>query len=107
MRWFEEEVQVIDVHERIARAQDATIVGRVYGEPYEKDGVTVIPAARVSGRSGSGSASSGKNIGGGFRVDAEPVGAYVIRGEEVEWQPVLASPGFVVLVASFALFGGV
>jgi uncharacterized spore protein YtfJ len=78
----------MDVHEMVARAQDATTVRRVYGEPYEKNGVTVIPAARVSGRGGSGSAGSGKNIGGGFRVDAEPVGAYVMRGNEVEWQPV-------------------
>ncbi len=27
-------------------------------------------------------------LGGGCRVDAEPVSAYVIRGEKVEWQPV-------------------
>jgi hypothetical protein len=50
--------------------------------------VSVIPAAKVSARGGSGAARGGEHSGGGFRVDAEPVGAYVVRGGEVEWQPV-------------------
>jgi len=29
-------------------------VKRVFGEPYEKNGVTVIPAARVQGGAGGG-----------------------------------------------------
>jgi hypothetical protein len=33
-------------------------------------------------------ARGGEHSGGGFRVDAEPVGAYVIRDREDEWQPV-------------------
>ncbi len=102
----------MDVQKMVARAQNATTVGRVYGEPYEKNGVTVIPAARVSGRGGSGSASSGKNISGGFRVDAEPVGAYVIRGEEVEWQPVfdlsrVVNRGQLVGVVALVVLGAV
>ena len=72
----------------IAKMQDAASVRRVYGDPYEKDGVSVIPAARVGARGGSGAARSGEHYGGGFRVDAEPIGAYVIRDGEVEWQPV-------------------
>ena len=78
----------MDVQEMVAEMQDAATVERVYGEPYEKDGVSVIPAARVSARGGSGAARGGEHSGGGFRVDAEPVGAYVIRDGEVEWQPV-------------------
>jgi uncharacterized spore protein YtfJ len=77
----------VDVQEMIRRTQDAATVKRVYGDPYEKDGVTIIPAARVSARGGSGAARGGEHSGGGFRVDAEPVGAYVIRDGEVEWQP--------------------
>ena len=49
---------------------------------------TVIPAARVSARGGSGAARGGEHSGGGFRADAEPVGAFVIRDGEVEWKPV-------------------
>ena len=39
----------MDVNEVLQKATDAITVSRVYGEPYEKDGLTVIPAARVSG----------------------------------------------------------
>lgn len=77
----------MDVQEMISRTQDAATVKRVYGDPYEKDGTTVIPVARVSARGGSGAARGGEHSGGGFRVDAEPVGAYVIRDGKVEWQP--------------------
>ena len=78
----------MDVEEMVARSQDAANVGRVYGEAHEKDGTTVIPAARVSARGGSGAARGGEQSGGGFRADAEPVGAFVIRNGEVEWKPV-------------------
>ena len=30
--------------------RDAVSVKRVFGEPYEKDGVTILPAATVGGR---------------------------------------------------------
>jgi hypothetical protein len=37
----------MEVQEVIAQARDALTVKRVFGEPYEKDGLTVIPAARA------------------------------------------------------------
>jgi hypothetical protein len=37
----------MDVHDVIAQARDSLTVKRVFGDPYEQDGVTVIPAARV------------------------------------------------------------
>ena len=78
----------MDVQEMVTRSQDTATVGRVYGEPHEKDGTTVIPAASVSARGGSGAARGGEHSGGGFRADAESVGAFVIRNGEVEWKPV-------------------
>ncbi len=78
----------MNVEDMVSRSQDTAAVGRVYGEPHEKDGTTVIPAARVSARGGSGAARGGEHSGGGFRADAEPVGAFVIREGEVEWKPV-------------------
>jgi uncharacterized spore protein YtfJ len=33
---------------------DAVTVKRVFGEPYQKNGVTVIPAAKVMGGGGGG-----------------------------------------------------
>jgi len=44
----------MDYAETIAKAQDAVTVRRVYGKPYERNGVTVIPAAQVAGGGGAG-----------------------------------------------------
>jgi uncharacterized spore protein YtfJ len=85
----------VDVQEMISKVQDAATVRRVYGEPYEKDSATIIPTARISARGGSGAARGGEHKGGGFRVDAEPVGAYVLRDGVVEWQPVFDLSGVI------------
>ena len=47
----------MDVQELTAQARDALTVKRVFGEPYEKDGLTIIPAARVQGAVGGGVAA--------------------------------------------------
>ncbi len=82
----------MDMKETIEAARDSLTARRVYGEPYERNGVTVIPAASVQGGGGGGSGDQpdGKTGGGGgFGLRARPVGAYVIRGEEVSWEPAL------------------
>jgi uncharacterized spore protein YtfJ len=79
----------MDFNETIARAQDAITGRRVYGEPYERDGVVVIPAAVVNGGGGGGggeSPTSGPGGGGGFGLNARPVGAYVIEDGKVRWE---------------------
>src|SRR5438093_13573102 len=72
----------------IDRARDTMTVRRVFGDPIEKDGVTVIPAARVSGGGGGGGDTAG-NGGGGFGVRARPAGAYVIKDGQVTWKPAI------------------
>ena len=116
-----------DVKAMLERFRDAVTVKRVYGDPIERDGVMVIPAANVrggwgcggggaAGRAGelaaegeaaslTGAASAsgiegaegeleaqaravggfGYGVGGGVTVS--PAGAYVIRGDDVEWVP--------------------
>jgi uncharacterized spore protein YtfJ len=79
----------------MSKARDAISVKRVFGDPYEKNGVTVIPAARVWGGAGAGegegqdgeSAGSGKGSGSGFGFRGSPAGVYVIREDKVQWQP--------------------
>ena len=39
----------MEISDVISQAGDTLTVKRVFGEPYEKNGVTVIPAARVQG----------------------------------------------------------
>jgi uncharacterized spore protein YtfJ len=97
----------MDVQEVLNHAREAMTVKRVFGDPYEKDGLTVIPVANVMGGAGggggtgvgsrpegaseegagNGSADSGYGMGYGLR--ASPAGVYVIRGGEVEWKPAL------------------
>jgi len=81
----------MDVQDVIAQARDTLTVKRVFGEPYEKDGVTVIPAARVQGGAGGGSGedpnSQGRGSGSGFGVTARPVGAFIIRDGDLSWRP--------------------
>ena len=75
----------MDLTETITNARDSITVKRVYGEPYERNGVTVIPAATVMGGGGGGEGDQGDGqtgSGGGFGLRARPVGAYVIRGRK-------------------------
>ena len=79
------------IEELMAGHRDAVTVKRVFGEPYQKNGVTIIPGAKVMGVGGGGSGESpdgqGQGSGSGFGIAATPAGAYVIRGDEVKWQP--------------------
>ena len=75
----------MDLQEWLGKIREAMAVESVFGEPYEKDGVTVIPGASVRGGGGGGTSEGGD--GGGFGVMARPAGAYVISGGRVTWQP--------------------
>ena len=97
----------MDVHEVLNHARDAMTVKRVFGDPYEKEGVVVIPVANVMGGAGAGGgpgvgaqpASAGEEAVGegardsgygmGYGLRATPAGVYVIKGGEVEWKPAL------------------
>lgn len=76
-------------------ARDTLTVRRVFGEAYLSGEVTVIPVAKVAGGSGLGFGAGyrgdqdpeGEGGGGGFGVHARPAGVYVIKGEQVTWQP--------------------
>lgn len=76
----------MNVDEMLQGVRDAITVKRVYGEPIERDGTTIIPAARLRG-GGGGGGDNAQNGGGGFGITARPVGAYVVRNGEVTWQP--------------------
>jgi uncharacterized spore protein YtfJ len=88
------------VDQILAEAGDNLTVKRVYGEPYEKDGVTFIPAAAVRGGAGGGG-GEGEGVeagsGGGFGMTARPVGAYQIKAGEVSWVPAADTTRVIVL----------
>ena len=57
----------------------------VWAEPYERDGVTVLRAASVTG--GGGGGQDGPLHGLGLGLATRPVGAFVVRGGDVRWVP--------------------
>ena len=64
---------------------------QVFGEVQVKNGVTVIPMARVSAGGGGGGAKGFPETpapgGVGLAVDVRPAGAFVIKGDDVRWMP--------------------
>jgi uncharacterized spore protein YtfJ len=69
----------MDVHELVTTPRDALTARRVFGEPYERDDVTVIPAAVLRGGVGGGGQDERgqqHGEGGGFGLIARPAGAY-------------------------------
>lgn len=76
--------------EILNQARDVMTVKRVFSEPYEQDGATVVFAAKVAGGGGAGSGGDeegNQGSGGGFGAAAAPAGVYVIKNGEVTWQP--------------------
>ncbi|MGH2785550.1 MAG: spore germination protein GerW family protein [Actinomycetota bacterium] len=80
-----------NVNEILARAREVITVQQVFGEPIQQNGVIVVPVAAVRGGGGGGGGPDPETKieggGGGFGLIARPVGAYVIRGDQVEWKP--------------------
>jgi uncharacterized spore protein YtfJ len=97
----------MDFQEAISKAQDAITVKRVYGEPYERDGVVVIPAADIRGGGGGGGGTDpsggSSGSGGGFGLGARPVGAYVVEGGQVRWEPAIDVTRIVLQIVLAAL----
>jgi uncharacterized spore protein YtfJ len=77
------------------RVREVATVRQVFGEPYEKDGLLVVPVARIRGGGGGGTGSDlsdgaekgRQGGGGGFGIDSRPLGVYVIGDGTVSWQP--------------------
>lgn len=53
----------------------------------EKDGITVIPVAKIQG--GGGGGGDDKAGGAGFGLNTRPAGVFVIKEGKVSWQPAL------------------
>ena len=85
----------------IKGVREAMSVRQVFGEPVERDGVTVIPAATVIGGGGggggeggrkpseSGDAESQSGVGVGFGGVMWPAGAFEIKDGRVTWRPAI------------------
>jgi uncharacterized spore protein YtfJ len=72
--------------------------GRVFGEPIQSGGMTVVPVAAVATGGGGGGGTRPTRAGGdadradvgeggGFGLLAKPAGAFVIKDGKVIWRP--------------------
>jgi uncharacterized spore protein YtfJ len=80
---------------RLDAVKDVMTVQRVFGEPKEVDGVTVMPVAVVRGGGGGGGGGGampdetqqGEGAGIGFGVNTRGLGVFAVRDGNVTWQP--------------------
>jgi uncharacterized spore protein YtfJ len=93
-------------------------VRAVFGDPIERDGITVIPVARVRWGFGGGAGrgpiaqdvtfdegSSGFGTGGGGGATADPIGYVEIGPDGATFRPIVApmpSPGFILAAGASA-----
>lgn len=87
-------------------ATDNAVVSRVFGDPVERDGIVLLPVAKVSAGGGGGSGSGfspkadspdlaelptpqGEGSGAGYGLSAKPAGVFVIKDGEVSWKPAI------------------
>jgi uncharacterized spore protein YtfJ len=99
----------MDVEGLMSKVTQGLSASRAFGPAYEKDGVMLIPVALVAGGAGGGegpivavgdvdededltpgsfeSAGQPTGSGGGFGGVVLPVGAYVVKDEQVKWVP--------------------
>jgi uncharacterized spore protein YtfJ len=92
---------LVDPKEPFGSIRDALSARQVFGEPVEREGVTVIPAATVIGAGGGGGGSKEprpdggeadeplKGAGMGAGLFAWPSGAFEVHEDRVVWRPTL------------------
>jgi uncharacterized spore protein YtfJ len=72
----------------------AARAAHVFGEPVERDGVTVIPVATARWGLGGGGGKHGfagrhEGMGGGGGVVVQPAGYIEIKGSETRYRPIV------------------
>ncbi len=97
----------MNVGEVIGQARDTMTAKRVYADPVERDGSTVVPAAAIRGGGGGGDGENEQRRGSGvgFGVMARPVGSYVIDANGVHWRPAIDWTTIVLGLEAIALVG--
>jgi len=87
------------VEKTIEEAQAAMTVKRAFGEPFQANGLTIVPTARVAGGAGGGGGKTGdKGFGTGFGLLSQPMGVYVIDEHDAHWVPASTPNPFVTLL---------
>jgi uncharacterized spore protein YtfJ len=79
----------------------------VYSEPVERDGMTIIPVAKVRWGFGGGAGKKGgkRGKGGGGGVQVSPLGYIEIKDGETRYKPIRDPASMVPLVVAGGLSG--
>jgi uncharacterized spore protein YtfJ len=112
------EAPLSNVLARLDAVKDAMTVKRVFGDPYEVNGTTIIPVAAVRGGGGGGGGEgtapdqegTGSGAGMGFGLVNRPVGVYIVENGTTTWSPSvdvtrLALGGQLVALAAIFVIG--
>jgi uncharacterized spore protein YtfJ len=98
---------VNELLERIGqRVGQSAQVGAIFGEPVEREGVTVIPVAKArfgfggGGGSGSREGDEGSGGGGGGGVVVSPIGFIEVRDRTAEFKRISTPTDLLALVAA-------
>ena len=108
---------MVEPQETLRSLREAVSARQVFGEPVERDGVTVIPAATVIGgggggggnKSGEGDAGGGEPTTGtamGFAMVGWASGAFEVREGRVDWRPTVDVTRIVLAAQGVALVLG-
>ena len=73
----------------LTRIGDQLGIRRVFGEPIERDGITVVPVAVAVGGGGGGNAPEDQGSGGGFGGMVRGIGVYSISNGQVRFIPAI------------------
>ena len=75
--------------EIVTRVGDQLGIRRVFGEPVERDGLTVIPVAVAVGGGGGGTGPDEQGTGAGFGGMVRGIGVYAISNGQVRFIPAI------------------
>ena len=90
------------------RVGDQIGIRRVFGEPIEREGITVVPVAVTIGGGGGGTVPGEQGSGGGFGGMVRGIGVYSISNGQVRFVPAIDTTALAamgVLLASVMLRG--
>lgn len=76
----------MDPQQVLTGAQEALSARRVFGEPIQAEGATILPVAVIAG--GGGGGARGNQEGGvGYGLKARPAGVFVVKNGDARWRP--------------------
>jgi uncharacterized spore protein YtfJ len=102
----------MNARDMIKGVREALSARQVYGEPIEREGVTLLPAVTIMGGGGAGGGEgpakegeTGPNAGygSGFGGVMWPAGAFEIKDGQVTWRPAIDLTRILLMALALAI----